>query len=104
MPPPMYLTAEEASGIDRSPPGVLGAAGMSREPGERLAASYANLLIVNGGIIAPAFGADTDDEARETLERLFPDRRVVMLPSREILLGGGNIHCITQQQPVGSPR
>jgi agmatine deiminase len=111
MPPPMYLTAEEASGIDRSPPGVFGAAGMSREPGERLAASYANFLIVNGGVIAPAFvagatdaAADTDAEARATLQRLFPDRRVIMIPSREILLGGGNIHCITQQQPVGTGR
>lgn len=94
MPPPMYLTAAEADGIDR------GLSAMIREPGERLAASYANFLIVNGGVVAPAFDAVTDSVAQDILERLFPDRTVIMVPSREILLGGGNIHCITQQQPA----
>ncbi|MFZ2288117.1 MAG: agmatine deiminase family protein, partial [Halopseudomonas yangmingensis] len=64
------------------------------------AGSYVNFLIVNGGIIAPAFGDPHDEAAHDLLEQLFPDRRVVMVPGREILLGGGNIHCITQQQPA----
>ncbi|MDE2459016.1 MAG: agmatine deiminase family protein, partial [Rhodospirillales bacterium] len=67
--------------------------------GERLAASYVNFYIANGAIIAPAFGVETDEPARNVLARLFPEREIVMLPAREILLGGGNIHCITQQQP-----
>lgn len=94
MPTPIFYTPDEAAGIDRA------ANGMNRTAGERLAASYVNFYIANGAIIAPSFGVPTDMPARAVLERLFPEREVVMLPAREILLGGGNIHCITQQQPA----
>ena len=100
MPTPMFITAEEAAGVDAT------ATGMNRSAGERMAASYVNFYIANGAIIAPSFsvegfGVETDDSAREVLARLFPEREIVMVPAREILLGGGNIHCITQQQPGG---
>lgn len=94
IPSPIYATAEECEGVDA----VDGS--QPRDPGIRLAGSYINFLIVNGGIIAPAFDVPEDLAAEEILRQLFPDRRVVMLPGREILLGGGNIHCITQQQPA----
>lgn len=94
IPGPLYATAEECAGVDR----VLGT--QPRDPSIRLAGSYVNFLIVNGGIVAPSFADAQDDTARALLEQLFPDRRVVMVPGREILLGGGNIHCITQQQPA----
>jgi agmatine deiminase len=94
MPTPMFFTAEEAAGIDVS------ATAMSRKPGERLAASYVNFLLINGAVIAPCFGTETDARAADVLTRLFPDRQLRLLPGREILLGGGNIHCITQQQPA----
>ena len=76
-----------------------------RDPTIRLAGSYVNFLIVNDGIVAPSFDDPLDAEALEVLQRVLPERRVVMVPGREILLGGGNIHCITQQQPalVGAP-
>lgn len=93
MPTPMFYTEEEASGVDAT------ASGMNRRAGERMAASYVNFYIANGAIIAPCFGVATDAAAREVLARLFPEREIVMVPAREILLGGGNIHCITQQQP-----
>ena len=93
MPTPMFITEDEASGIDHA------SNGMNRAAGERLAASYVNFYIANGAIIAPSFGVPTDSAARSVLEKAFPDREIVMLPAREILLGGGNIHCITQQQP-----
>jgi agmatine deiminase len=94
MPTPMFFSAEEAEGID------AGGNGMVRQAGERLAASYVNFYIANGAIIAPCFGVPTDEPAREILAKLFPEREIVMVPGREILLGGGNIHCITQQQPI----
>ena len=49
----------------------------------------------------PRFDDPNDAVAKATLERLFPERRVVTVPGREIVLGGGNVHCITQQQPQG---
>ena len=93
MPTPMFYSAEEAGGVDAT------ASGMNRRAGERMAASYVNFYIANGAIIAPCFGVETDGAARAVLARLFPARDIVMVPAREILLGGGNIHCITQQQP-----
>lgn len=93
MPTPLFIAEDEADGVD----GVE--SGMERRAGERLAASYVNFYIANGAIIAPAFGVETDEVARTLLAGLFPDREIVMVQAREILLGGGNIHCITQQQP-----
>ena len=78
-----------------------------RHPGEAMAASYINFYIANKAILVPQFASsdadqdlvDSDRKALETLRPLFPDRKVVGVPSREILLGGGNIHCQTQQVP-----
>ena len=41
-----------------------------------------------------------DAQAKDILQNLFPQHEVVMVPGRELLLGGGNIHCLTQQQPA----
>lgn len=96
IPGPLYATDEECDAVDK----VAGS--QERSSSVRLAGSYVNFLIVNGGIVAPRFEDPRDDEARAILERIFPNHRVVMVPGREILLGGGNIHCITQQQPRGA--
>ena len=69
----------------------------TREAGERLAASYVNFYISNGGIILPQFGDEHDKLAVEQLAKLFPERKVYPIPARTIIVGGGNIHCITQQ-------
>lgn len=95
LPSAIHATQEECDGVD------LCEGSQARSPDVRLAGSYVNFLIVNGGIIAPKFEDPMDAEAEAILQRLFPDRKVVMVPGREILLGGGNIHCITQQQPKG---
>ena len=47
------------------------------------------------------FNDRNDDKARQKLAELFPSHEIVGVYAREILLGGGNIHCITQQQPAG---
>ena len=73
----------------------------TREVGERLAASYVNFYISNGGVIVPQFGDEHDEAAVEILKAAFPERTVYPVPARDILLGGGNIHCITQQIPQG---
>ncbi len=68
-----------------------------REEGERLAASYVNFYISNGGIILPQFGDENDAVAVELLQSLFPERKMYPIYARPIIVGGGNIHCITQQ-------
>lgn len=94
-PDPLTMSNEEAAGLD-----ALGSA-FSRPAGERLAGSYINFYIANGGIIMPQFDDRHDEAARRQIAALFPQRKIVGVASREILLGGGNIHCITQQQPAG---
>lgn len=67
---------------------------------EPIYAEYINHLIVNGGVIAPQYGDANDEAALEALRKAYPDRKVVGVMTREILFGGGNIHCVTQQQPA----
>jgi agmatine deiminase len=94
MPGPLLMTREEASGV------VAREGTKPRVAGERLAASYANFYIANGGVVMPLLDPSTDRAAARVLKRLFPGRRIVGVATREILLGGGNIHCITQQVPA----
>lgn len=68
--------------------------------GYRLPASYANLFIANEAVFLPAFDVPEDAEAVKVLQSIFPDRKVIAVPSRDILLGGGNLHCITQNVPA----
>jgi agmatine deiminase len=95
MPGPLAMSAREAAGIVRR------AGTRPRRAGERLAASYVNFYIANRGIVMPLLDERTDRLAAQRLKRLFPGRRVTGVPGREVLLGGGNIHCITQQIPRG---
>jgi agmatine deiminase len=99
LPSPMVYSREEVESLQTTvcDDGTVVA---PREVGEPMAASYVNFYIANAAVIVPQFG-DTaaDAKALETLGPLFPDRQVVGVASREILLGGGNIHCITQQLP-----
>jgi agmatine deiminase len=97
-PGPLFMTAEEAAGVDVRP------GSHPRRAGDRLAASYINFYIANKCLVMPLYDKRSDAPALRMLKRLFPTRTVLGVPTREILLGGGNIHCITQQvpRPVGT--
>ncbi|MEA4915395.1 MAG: agmatine deiminase [Christensenella sp.] len=76
----------------------------TRTVGERLAASYVNFYFTNDAVLLPQFGGEnaaSDARALKIMRALCPERRIAPIPSREILLGGGNIHCVTQQIPKG---
>jgi agmatine deiminase len=95
-PGPLYLSAREAAGIRRK------RGSQARVAGWRLAGSYVNFYLANDGLVMPLLDPHTDRAAVRQLKRLFPDRKVVGVQAREILLGGGGIHCITQQVPRGA--
>lgn len=74
-----------------------------REAGERLAASYVNFYFCNNAVILPQFGGeniDSDRDAVRIMRAVCPEREIVPIYARDIILGGGNIHCITQQVPL----
>ena len=89
------FTKEESMGVDAID-GTL-----PRQKGDRLAASYVNYYTINGAVLVPTFNDPHDKLAIKMLQELYPDRVIEPIYAREILLGGGNIHCITQQVPRG---
>lgn len=93
VPEPILISEEESKGVDI----IEGT--LPREAGDRMAGSYINFLICNGAIILPVFGDSNDEKTIKKMKEIFPERDIVPIEAREILLGGGNIHCITQQQP-----
>ncbi len=96
-PGPLRMTAEEAAGVDH----VDGTE--PRRSGARLAGSYVNFYVGNRHVVMPLLDAKRDAAAAAVLKRAFPTREIVGVPGREILLGGGNVHCITQQVPRPRP-
>jgi agmatine deiminase len=80
-------------------PGIVGGSSTAARDLERLPASYANFYIANSVILAPVFGHANDVRAVDTLQRLFPTRRIVAINCEPLVWGMGTIHCVTQQQP-----
>jgi agmatine deiminase len=69
-------------------------------PNDDEPSSYINFYIANDAVIFPIFGDDVADQnAMKIIKSQFPNRQIVCLDGHDILMGGGNIHCITQQQP-----
>lgn len=76
------------------------------------ATSYLNFVVTNGTVLLPKYGQpgrpksahDKDEQVRRLLAEYFPDRKIVQLNAENVNLGGGGMHCITQQQPTVGPR
>ena len=95
-PGPLRIEEEEAAGVDAAPGSI------PRAAGDRMAGSYVNYYLADARVVFPLLDPRHDDEAAEILAGCFPARGVVGVDAREILLGGGNIHCITQQVPTAT--
>jgi agmatine deiminase len=93
-PAPVLINETEAEGVEAAE------GTQPRCAGDRMAASYVNFYLGNSRVVFPLLDDRHDGQAREILGECFPHREVVGVPAREILLGGGNIHCITQQVPA----
>ena len=94
LPKPMYMTKNESKSIQ-----VGKHDAKARLEGSRLAASYINFYQGDKYVILPAFGVPEDKLAKDQIQKLYPEKEVIQIYSKEILLGGGNIHCITMQIP-----
>lgn len=73
---------------------------IQRQPGTPLAPSHINFYVVNDAVVVPTFGSSTDGSALDTIAGCFPDRMVIPFKSREFLLGGGAVHCLTKEIPL----
>lgn len=91
--PKKYVTIKGDFAIDSVDESV------ARKDGEVCIASYMNFLITNGALIVPQYGDENDSLALKELGEIFPDYKIIGVDSWEVVYGGGNIHCITQQQP-----
>src|SRR5690606_10611345 len=70
------------------------------DDGKVIPASHMNFVIANQAVIAPTYGERGQAYMLEALKSLFPERKVIGLPSNALLSGGGSFHCITQQEPA----
>ncbi|WP_269410019.1 agmatine deiminase [Lentibacillus daqui] len=94
LPEQISLSEEESQEID------VTASSYNRSSDDTFIATYINCYLCNGGVVIPAFNDPHDEIAINTFKEIFPDREIVPVYTREISVGGGNIHCITQQQPL----
>jgi len=93
-PGPLYMTEQEIASF---PEWITEELEWSKG---RLAGSYVNYILTNHRVIFPLLDPEYDRRASETLARAFPKHEIIGLESREILLHGGDLHCISQQVPA----
>ena len=68
--------------------------------GERLPATYANFLIINGAVLLPFYNSDKDEIARKSLQGAFPDREIIGIDCCALIKQHGSLHCVTMQYPA----
>lgn len=95
MPEPIYATKDDIKGIDRHSKYKA----KPRLEGDRLSASYINFYQGSDFVIIPGFGVKEDEQALKKFKEIYQDKKVIQIITKEILLGGGNIHCVTMQMP-----
>ncbi len=93
MPDPMPITIEESMGIEKND------YVMERNAGMMLYPTYNNAYIFNGGVLVPSFGVEQDKVAIEYYKKVYPERVIYSLYSKEFLIGGGNFHCVFHEIP-----
>ncbi|WP_373815672.1 agmatine deiminase family protein [Porphyromonas loveana] len=71
------------------------------EGDERLPATYANFLIINGAVLVPTYASERDAAALDVMEGLFPDRAIIGIDCRPLIKQHGSLHCVTMQYPQG---
>lgn len=93
LPSLQYMTEEESDGLCK-------ANSIDRNAGDVLPASYLNFYMINGAVLIPSFGCDTDEIAFNCFKDIFTNRDIIQIYSREPLLGGGGIHCLLHEVPI----
>ncbi|MCD8041572.1 MAG: agmatine deiminase family protein [Tannerellaceae bacterium] len=69
--------------------------------GERLPATYANFLIINGAVLLPFYNSPKDEQAKEIIQQAFPDREIIGINCLPLIKQHGSLHCVTMQYPEG---
>jgi agmatine deiminase len=69
--------------------------------GERLPATYANYLVINGAVLVPTYNDPADFQALETVGKAFPNREIIGIDCSALILQHGSLHCVTMQVPAG---
>ncbi len=71
------------------------------EDGERLPATYANFLIINGAVLLPVYDVPQDEDAITVVQEIFPSREIIPIDCRPLIYQHGSLHCVTMQIPAG---
>lgn len=93
LPPTQYMNEVEANGLYQHSDALI------RKNGDILPASYLNYYMINGAVLIPSFGCETDEQVKILFQKIFTEKDVIQIYSREPLLGGGGLHCLLHEVP-----